>query len=280
MYNLHICVKGDAMKKYLIALDLDGTLLNGFYDYDQETFLYLKKLIKMGNLVMIATGRPFRSSYFIYKELGLDTPIINYNGARISNPLDKNFKETDIRIERDDLLNIISHIKDNLINVFCEIHDNIYVYNLNDDIAPFLHLDGGNLFVGDLSDILPDNPNGALLFINEEYVPRFFSYIENEYQGKLLTRYYHMSNYHIVEIYNPIVDKNKGFLEAINYYQIDPNNTIAIGDGHNDIGMIKTANYGIAMKNSHPDLLKVAKIITDDANNQGVLKALKQIFEK
>lgn len=265
-------------EQHLIILDLDDTLMTGFTAYDDETFEYLKYLKSLGHIIMIATGRPFRSSYFVYEKLGLNTPLINYNGARVTNPLDPNFPLTDLRIDKDDLLNIIEHIRPCLINVFCEIIDDIYVMNYNEEIHPFLHVDGGILHSGELKDILPDNPNGALFFLNEEYIKIFEDYIKNEYSGKLLSRYWKSGNYHIVEIYNPLVDKKQGFIDAIKYYNIKKENTIAIGDGHNDIGLIQTAHIGVAMGNSHEDLIKIASYHTDTAKNQGVLKFLKNYF--
>lgn len=268
------------MTPYLIVLDLDGTLMQDFSTYDQETFDYLIKLRKQGHIIMLATGRPFRSSYFVYKLLGLDTPLINYNGARVTNPLDSTFPITDLRIDKDDLIEIINHIRPHLINVFCEIIDDIYVMEYNEEIHPFLHVDGGMLHVGEIKDILPGNPNGALFFIKKNHISAFEDYIHNEYHGKLLSRYWSVDNYHIVEIYNPLVDKKTGFIEAMKYYQIPYENTIAIGDGHNDIGLIESANIGVAMGNAHPDLIKVAKYVTDDCQHQGVLKFLKSFFEE
>ncbi len=265
---------------YLIILDLDDTLMTGFTSYDEETFEYLRFLKDQGNIIMIATGRPFRSSHFVYEALKLDTPLINYNGARVTNPKDPNFPITDLRIDKDDLCNIIEHIRPCLINVFCEIIDDIYVMNYNEEIHPFLHVDGGVLHTGELKDILPGNPNGALFFLNEDYINIFENYIKNEYNGKLLTRYWKSGGYHIVEIYNPLVDKKRGFIDAIKYYNIKNDHTIAIGDGHNDIGLIQTAYIGVAMGNAHPELVKHAKYHTDTAKNQGVLKFLKKFFNE
>ena len=106
------------MEKHLIVLDLDGTLMTDLTSYDEETFAYLKELNEQGHIIMLATGRPKRSSYFVYEKLNLHTPLINYNGALVSNPVDNNFHVTDIRIKREDLLDIIEKIRPYLINVF------------------------------------------------------------------------------------------------------------------------------------------------------------------
>ncbi len=268
------------MKPYLIALDLDGTLMLDFATYDEETFAYIRHLNELGHIVMIATGRPKRSSYFIYKALNLHTPLVNYNGAFISNPSNPNYPITDYRISRENLLDIIEHIRPYLINVFCEIIDDIYVQNYNEEIKPFLHIDGGNLHTGEIKDILPDNPNGALFFLQKEAIDILVSYIKKNYLNKLLSRHWEIDDNYIVEIYNPLVNKSNGFKEACTYYHIPKERTIAIGDGHNDIEMLKTAEIGVAMKNCNPELLPYAKYVTDSYQAQGVLKFLKQFFEK
>ena len=94
------------MKQHLIIIDLDGTLMLNFSTYDQETIAYLKRLKDDGHIIVIATGRPLRSSFFVYQAIGLNTPIINHNGALINNPFDDNFPKTDLRVEKDDLAKI------------------------------------------------------------------------------------------------------------------------------------------------------------------------------
>ena len=56
------------MERHLIIIDLDGTLMLDFSHYDQETIDYLNKLTRDGHIIMIATGRPLRSSFFVYQE--------------------------------------------------------------------------------------------------------------------------------------------------------------------------------------------------------------------
>jgi HAD superfamily hydrolase (TIGR01484 family) len=73
---------------YLIALDLDGTLLKDDKTISEHTKSILQQGIEHGHHVVISTGRPFRGSEQYYKELGLTTPIINFNGAYIHHPVD------------------------------------------------------------------------------------------------------------------------------------------------------------------------------------------------
>ena len=268
------------MEKHLIVLDLDGTLLPDLTTCDEETFEYLRKLNNDGHIIMLATGRPKRSSYFVYEKLNLHSPLINYNGALVTNPKDPDFKITDLRINLNDLLDIIEHIRPYLINVFCEIHDDIYVMEYNSHVHDYLHVDGGVVHSGELKDILPDTPHGALFFLDSHYISIFEDYIQNTFKGNILSRYWQIGPNHIVEIYSPLVDKKNGIKDAIEYYGINPKNTIAIGDGHNDIGMLSVCNHKVAMGNAHPELLKVANYVTDRIENKGVLNFLKKYFEE
>lgn len=70
--------------RYLIALDLDGTLLKDDKTISEKTIKVLNKVKEEGHVVMISTGRPYRASELYYKQLDLDTPIVNFNGAFIT----------------------------------------------------------------------------------------------------------------------------------------------------------------------------------------------------
>ena len=56
------------MEKYLIALDLDGTLLNSKKEICPDTLKYLHHLDSLGHIIVIATGRPIRSIKRYYDE--------------------------------------------------------------------------------------------------------------------------------------------------------------------------------------------------------------------
>lgn len=72
--------------QHLIALDLDGTLLTNEKTISPTTKRVLEKAKQEGHIVMIATGRPYRSSAMYYSELDLSTPIVNFNGALVHHP--------------------------------------------------------------------------------------------------------------------------------------------------------------------------------------------------
>ena len=78
-----------------------------------------------------------------------------------------------------------------------------------------------------------------------------------------------------VDIIPKGVSKISGINEIMKRYDIDVSETMAIGDGQNDIPMIKYCAIGIAMGNSYEEVKKYADYITDDIDEDGLYNALK-----
>ena len=267
-------MKIEKLKGYLIAVDLDDTIVSGFDDYDKESFKVLKQLA-IENYIIIATGRPFRSSKYFYDLLELKTPLINYNGALLHHPSDPLFPKKMIHIDRNKLFKFIDSLKDVLVNIFCEIEDDIYLWKNTEEIQPYLHLDGGILHVGELKDILHNDSNGAILFSKLGSEERLEKYVNEQYK-EVRIRHWFTNDVLVSELYSPLTSKANAIKTICDYYHIPYDKTIAIGDGHNDIEMLEFCKIGVAMKNSHPDLLKIADVVTEDVKNHGV----KLFFEK
>ena len=69
--------------------------------------------------------------------------------------------------------------------------------------------------------------------------------------------------------------KHIGIDKIIEHYGIKLEETIAFGDGGNDISMIKHAHIGVAMGNANKEVKEIADYITDDVDNNGIYNALK-----
>lgn len=266
-------------KDYLIAIDLDGTVITGFDNYDKKSFALLKDLAN-DHKVVIATGRPYRSSKTYYDLLELHTPLINYNGALIHNPHDHTFPKYMITIPRESLFHIIEQNESDLINVFCEIEDDIYLWKDEAIIRPYLHLDGGQLHIGEIKDILPADSNGAIVISKKGSEARLQKFIDDYYSKTLKIRFWENDQFVVSEIYNPQATKGFGLELIAKYYGIPHHKIIAIGDGHNDIELLQAAGIAVAMGNSHPDLKETTDIITEDVKNNGVYHFLYNFFKK
>ncbi len=268
------------MKKYLIALDLDGTLLIDWQTMCPKTVAYLKELKKDGHELVIATGRPFRSSEKFHKELGLTTPIINYNGGLVTSKKDPSFKPYSLTVPREYIIDIFNANKDHIHNAFGEVIDDIYLYEDTEEVRPLLHyFNGARLFVGSFEEILNHDTNGFIIIANKDEGHFIEEYVAKNYKDRVLCRNWGSHYNYILELYTPQTNKGAGLKYVADYLGYNREDIIAIGDAHNDIDMLKYAGRGIAMINGHDSLKAVADEVTEYSNlEQGIVKHLKKIL--
>jgi len=270
------------MKKYLIALDLDGTLLYDWSTLREDTKEYLKALKAEGHKLVIATGRPYRSSERYYDALELDTPMINYNGGLISSKHDQHFKEQTIYLDKDAVLDIFENTKEHIHNGFCEIKDDIYLLEESEDIVDLLHFfNGAKLHVGDFKETLPSGPNGFIIVAKKNHGQYIESYVNKHYKGKILARNWGDEYNFIIELYTPKTNKGDALKHVAAYLGFDQEDIIAFGDGHNDLEMLSYAGMGVAMANAHEELKLVADLVSEYTHKEKAIeKFLDQYIKK
>jgi hypothetical protein len=252
------------MTRYLIAVDLDGTILYDFDTLSDELCRFMHRVQANGHKVVIATGRPYRSSRFAYEAFGLDTPIINYNGSLITHPGNPDFPIVNYTIRKEAIIDIFESNIHHIRNAFSEVKDAIYVYQEEKAIEPLLHVNGASsIKVGHLSDTLETDPNGFIIIGKSGHGRYISDYVHQKYQGEVLSRIWNLEGEYdsIVEIYTPVSNKGMGLSYVADTLGFSSDRVIAIGDGHNDIEMLEYAHLGVAVKNSHPDVLKIADLV-------------------
>ena len=268
------------MEKYLIALDMDGTLLNKNHVIDEETKQYLKKLNNEGHIIVIASGRPIRGIKQVYDELELTTPAICYNGAYIFKGQEDNFPEYCFAFPQEIIKQIITDIGyEYLDNVILETNEDIYFLHNDDTLDTFFSKNGMCVHLGDIRKTLNEDPMTMLLKVKEEKYNPHIEEVISKYENIKL-RFWSGRWIEISEIYFDDINKGKALRKIAEYYNISPSNIIAFGDATNDIEMIEFAQYGVAMTNAEEEVKNVAKIISENDNhNQGVIKELAKIIK-
>jgi len=269
------------MEKYLIAIDLDGTLLKDWQTVSKETIDYLKKVQEMGHKIVLATGRPFRSAEEFYDKLGLTTPLINYNGGLVTSKHDKNFQGYSLTVDYDAILDIFHNTKHVIENAFGEIKDDIYLWKDTEEIQPLLHnFNGARLFVGDFEEMLPEPTNGFIIIAKDGKGHVIEEYVRKKYKDTVLCRNWGNHYNFIIELFSPDTNKGNALEYVSKYLGFERDHIIAFGDAHNDIEMLQYAHRGIGMKNRHDSLLEIADEVTEFTNEEdGLIKHLKSIIE-
>lgn len=267
------------MDSYLIAFDMDGTLLNDKKNISFLTKHYLKKLSRQGHKIVLASGRPSRAMNRYYDELGLSTPMICYNGAYLFSPKDKNFKAIEFEFPKEIICEVIDKIRPHIKNVMCEDEENIWVDKRDDYLDKFFWYNNMNVIYGDLVDTLHKNPMTCIVqtpfeYRNEHEIEKIMEAYPN-----LSARFWTGSPY--FELYYQGTSKGASLQKVAEYYHIPKERIIAFGDAENDREMLSFAGIPVAMSNGKVALQDVAKYVSrKDNNHNGIYHTLKRIFKE
>ncbi len=282
-------------KKWLIAVDLDGTLLEGAnggdewtnFDIPQENIEVLQHLSKKGHKVMIITGRPWRDTKEVYDKLGIPSLVANYNGAYIHNPHDEKFMTAESSMNRiliEEMMETTS-LKNCYSNFIIEYKEFTHVLKMDEEIMKQIHLPlDSHVTVFKQGDRISEDPFSIIFKIKpaNEDVYDLLSELKRKYGDTFLFRFWDdkaKENF-ILEVNQKAVTKETAMKYTARYYNIDPSRTIAFGDGMNDTDMLVAANMGVAMKNAKGVVKSYAKDVTDfDNTKAGVGKYLKLFFK-
>ncbi len=257
------------MQKKLIALDMDGTLLNDELEIMPKTKEILKRLTDEGHIVMISSGRPFRSIERFYKDLGLKSPVICLNGMRTFSPFDPSFPELEFKFKKEDVIDIATRCRGKLLSCMSESDTKTYQEVKDDYLSwffPFLDLE-----IGPMGEILKEDVKTAIWNCSEENLGFLQSVVNEHYP--MVWRKWTGSTYSEAFLDNV----NKGM--AIKYVQerlgISIENTIAFGDSINDFEMLDRAGKGYIMKNTFLSHIPEKYMIThEDNNHEGIYETL------
>ena len=269
-------------KKYLIALDLDGTLLKDDKTISSATKDYLKELENQGHLVVLTSGRALRSVLFYYKDIGLkSSPVIAYNGHYALDPIHNSFKIIN-KINKNTAKSIYSELIDKYIDsAMSENESTIYVDKNDHFLFAFYEKNQLQVINGPLNETIKDDVLTFVMKMNgtanckQNIINVVSKY--NDVQVRFWSEE-HESQY--CELYLKGISKAKTILEVANKYGIDLNNIITFGDADNDIEMLSDFSHSYLMKNGNPWLNKYAKKITRYSNEEdGVIFELKEFFK-
>jgi 5-amino-6-(5-phospho-D-ribitylamino)uracil phosphatase len=270
--------KGELMEKHLIALDLDGTLLKDNKTISTNTLKVIEKAKELGHHVMIATGRPFRSSEMYYRELGLTTPIVNFNGAFVHHPLDNKWgtyhSPLDIHVAKD----IVEACQDfNLHNIIAEVIDEVYLHYHDEKLLDIFGFGNPSITTGDLREFLKQSPTSMLIHAEEQHVAAIRKHL-SDVHAEVIDHRRWAAPWHVIEIVRTGLNKAVGIKKVSDYFQIPQERIIAFGDEDNDLEMIEFAGKGIVMGNGIDALKNIANDITLSNEEDGVAIYLNEVL--
>lgn len=284
----------------LMAIDLDGTLLNSYGEVSSKTREALLKAKQQGTEVVLASGRPISSTESLALELGVDNYLISGNGAAVYD-IKKQEVIYDRFLTKQQVLKIAKLCEENsfFYNVYTEdeviassLNYNILFYhkenvkkieerrthiNVVQNIAEYIEQSGKEKFlkitVCDESQFIFNSIMKKLKEINGIDV------LEVAYMSKKKIKSGTEDiniQYYYTEITNQNVNKWTAIEFLLKKLNIDKSEVITIGDNMNDKEMIENANLGVVMGNSNPKMKEIGNVIVADNNSEGVYEAIQK----
>ncbi|MDA7026067.1 Cof-type HAD-IIB family hydrolase [Bacillus sp. CLL-7-23] len=265
-------------KPYLIALDLDGTLLKDDKTISKNAQKVIGQLKEKGHHVCISTGRPYRASSMYYDQLQLDTPIVNFNGAFVHHPKNENWGRFHTSLD----LGVVKQIVEvsesyNVHNILAEVTDDVYFHYHDEKLIDIFTMGSPNITVGDLRKNLGANVTSVLIHAKEEDVPSIRTYL-SDVHAEVVDHRRWAAPWHVIELIRSGINKAIGLEKVANHYNVPKERIIAFGDEDNDLEMLEFAGCGVAMGNGIEGVKQIADHVTTSNEQDGIAVFLKDYF--
>lgn len=245
------------MDRYLIAFDLDGTVLPTETTVDPITVEVLKKAKAAGHIIFPTTARNFNMFKWLYDEIGLDTPVGLMNGAIVFNPTDDSFPVLRNEISAETVKKMATAAVDmNCISTFIEHGEKFWYREGEKNVYYSLRRQCSDPAIPLTADTIPDEPASRMTptFANEEEMMRFKAIIDGDPSVFEKHWTYKSESNGVTRIRMSISPSKAEKWESVKYvaayYGIPDENIYTFGDRWNDYLMVHSASHGFALKGS------------------------------
>ncbi len=260
----------------LVAIDVDGTLLNHQHQLMPRTRETLIRLVEKEIHIVLATGKLFVSLHRIISELGLVAPQITSGGAIVVMP------QTGERVYR---AVIPKHLAIRAIELADELGITILIVRDDDIFAQALNQDTDYLvsygdptptLVPTLSDVLEPSPTQLVaVSMQRSLLEKFHQVFLTRGLGRELAIYGGLPC--VLDILNPEVSKGHALRLVMERLGVQPEEALAFGDGDNDVSMFQVVEHSVAMGNAQARVKHAATQVTESCDQDGVSKALERL---
>jgi 5-amino-6-(5-phospho-D-ribitylamino)uracil phosphatase len=278
------------MQVKLLALDIDGTLLNSQHQLTPRTTQAIRRVVEAGIEVVLVTGRRFHAARPIAAQLGLQLPLITHNGVLTKNaetleiinyhPFDTELARELVMLGRDfkaDTLCCDEPESEGLI-----VFDRISSENVR--LRRYISLfEQYAREVDDLYSYITRPPIQIFYCGQCEPMDRLAEKLETTIAGRarLVQTTYRVADMSILDLISLNCSKATGLECVASTLGIEREAIMAVGDNHNDLEMLKFAGLPVVMANAEAILKGFDFAITSSNDEDGVAEAIdKFIFQE
>ncbi|WP_138495247.1 Cof-type HAD-IIB family hydrolase [Paenibacillus pinistramenti] len=243
------------MKYRMLALDMDGTLLNGNHQISPETAKWIHKASEAGVHVCLSTGRAYNEAAPFGAELGLDTPMITVNGSEVwKNPRELYHREL----------------------LGPELVEKMHRLSLSKEVWFWAYSVEG----------LYNKENWREGVIQENQWLKFgYNIHDDQIRHEVMMELQNMGGLEItnsmpwnIEVNPQGISKASGIQTVCGLLGVDISETIAVGDSLNDLAAIQAAGLGVAMGNAQIAVKENADYVTASNDDDGIVEVIRKFI--
>ncbi len=266
------------MKKFeglLICSDLDGTLLRKNKEISKANLDAIEYFKKEGGYFTFITGRMPYFAKDMYEMVKPNCPFGCINGGGI---YDHNKMEYTYTLEiPKSVLELVEYIDNEINEIGIQVNTFDKIYFCRDNIANeyFRAVTGMPYLPMHYHDV--DEPIAKILFVDhrEGILEKVEDLLKNHPRAEEFD--FIRSEKTLYEILPKGSGKDNALYKLSEQLGIDMKNTIAVGDYHNDISMIKAAGVGIAVANAQPEVKEIADMVTVSNDEDAIARIITDI---
>lgn len=266
------------MKKKILFLDLDGTLTNDEKEITPKTLKALTKIQEQGHIVALASGRPTPGIVPVAEIVGLEKYggyIMAFNGGKVINWKTKEVVFENV-LDKKYLTPLLKYAKENDIGLVTYDDNQVIVGTRTDR---YIEIESSinkiPLKITDMEKYVDYNPNKCLMTAEPMLAEKHEKILAEQYKNELsISR----SADYFIEIMPKGIDKAASIAMLIRKLGMRKEDTIACGDGFNDLSMIQYAGIGVAMANATDIVKENADYITASNNEDGIAEVIEKFF--
>lgn len=265
----------------MVLLDMDGTLLNDEKEISSKTKDVLIRLQESGVTLVLASGRSNLGLLDYARDLDMAKHggyLISYNGACLYN-LQKDEVMWEEGLRDEDVQDILLHLENFDVITMINKNEKMYIQERNDYFIEFsgkrvdiIDYETANVqhqveYVENLAKTVDFPLRKILVAGDEAYLNKHANKIGKPFE-KTHTSGFTAPMY--FEFTSNKADKGLAFLQLINKLKVDVNNTMAFGDGYNDMSLLKLVGTSVAMSNAVSEVKEMADYVCLSNNEDGV----------
>lgn len=265
----------------MVAIDIDGTLINDNQEITPKTVEAIKQASKQGVKIVLCTGRPMTGVQAYLDQLGLDNRddeyVVSFNGGLAQTTSKKVM--VDASISFNDYVDWENYcLKE---GVHSQIETRDFIYTTNQNLSRYTIYESELVSMPVRYRSLDEMARiqdqyviaKAMMVDDKETIDRALKDIPQELADRFsIVR----SEDFYLEFMHKSVSKGQALKRLCDELKIDVSEVMALGNAQNDNSMIEFAGKGVAMGNSVPETLAIADVVTGDNNHDGVAEAIEK----